>query len=138
MKTIDQLLEEYNFAVILSANNKNLNDLQNAHNNAGLLTCLRSTNEVFLHVEGKYDGVSEPAVIVFANNFHDVAEFRILGINLFKQECVLVLDLRNGCASLEFKDDSSQIGTRLIEVTEHDLEDVDAYSIIDNRYFVVG
>ena len=134
---LQTLLNHVPYAVLMSACTYGLNDVDNAALTEHMNDLLDATGLRYVPVTGVYNGHEEYSFIVMCNDMYDVMRLECMGIHLFHQECVLVLDMVQSCAVLKYANKAEMIGRALECVEVVEAMSHENYTLCDNEYWVV-
>jgi hypothetical protein len=123
--------------VILSAETGNATFEGNRQRTENLESCLADLNLSFKRGTGVYKGVQEVSFVVIVNNETDIQVLRDFAFKSFGQESILHVD-SNQEAVLIFNDGTREQLGRLEQVNREIATSRDAYTILDDKYFVTN
>ncbi len=134
---VHHLLQQYDYAVMLSAELDNANTLDNVERTSLLEHDLELNGVRYVRTLGCYKGVLEQSFLVFCDSYLNVARMLHKGLYTYQQESVLVLDNRKSMAMLHYVGSIQIIGRALVEVEKVQACVLDNYTIIDGTYWIV-
>lgn len=121
--------------VILSAELDSRTFEGNRQATENLRNCLSELHLPYKQVKGMYKGVEEVSFMVIVRDEAEEQTVKNFAFQSFGQESVLFRDLY-GKAYLEFSQGSKQELGRFTQVDN--VEDIDAYTQVDEQYWVVA
>ena len=131
-------LNEYNYAVFVSACLEENDNEENLALTIDLEVEIAESALEYYRVKGCYKGKTENSFVVLCNQYSGTAQLELLGLHDFKQESVLIIDVRENLAMLRYSNRLELIGSGLERVRDSDPHFSDNYSIIDGVKYVVG
>ena len=127
-------MNTHNLAIIFSAELSELDQASNNRRTFLLHEIIDTITSKYNTIEGVYKGTKEQSFIV-TGNLKTINLIKSIAFERFNQESVLLQDT-NGRAYLEFQDGSTQELGRLKEVSKKVAENSEAYTVIDNKFFL--
>ena len=132
---LQTMLNGTNFAVVISAEIAGCASVDNDASTEKLTDLLDASGMRYVSATGCYKGTQEQSFIVMCSDIYDVMRIECIGISLFSQESVLIIDMIKECVLLKYASTVSMIGANFVPVNM--LSGEDAYTIVDGQIWVV-
>lgn len=120
--------------IILSAELSSLSSKENVRRSTLLNDLLVELKMPFNTAEGVYKGMKETSFVVIVGDNSELETIKNLAFKSFNQESVLHQDV-NQEAFLMFRDGNIERLGRLEQVSKQEVETLDAYTVMDGKYY---
>lgn len=84
--------------------------------------------------QGVYKGEGEKCFVVASNNWQHIQHIKKHALEQLSQECVLVQH-GDGLSRLEYSNGESEVIGRLKEISSDEASNVEAYTVLNGRYY---
>ncbi len=123
--------------IILSAELSTLSINENRNRTVNLFKCLKELGFNFRPIEGCYKGATEISFMVIVKDEAEIETVKDLGLKSFKQDSILFRDYKGETSLIFNNSDIMSIG-RFKQVDRSIALQYDAYSVVDNNYWIVS